>query len=79
MKRRTLIVNGVLVVLLGAVGFGIYQAFTPAMNTAQAQTRSSPVQRGTVTETVSAAGTIASGYSGSANFGTSGKVTSINV
>jgi macrolide-specific efflux system membrane fusion protein len=78
-RRRTWVINGVLVVLLGGAAFGIYQAFSPAQSTAQAQTRSSAVVRGTVTETVSAAGTISSSYTGSANFGSSGKVASINV
>ncbi|OXM52567.1 efflux RND transporter periplasmic adaptor subunit [Amycolatopsis alba] len=73
------VLNGVLIVLLAGAGFGIYQAFTPGQNTAQAQTRSTPVRRATVTETVSAAGTLASGYTGTANFATAGKVASIDV
>ncbi|MFC3449638.1 efflux RND transporter periplasmic adaptor subunit [Amycolatopsis speibonae] len=73
------VLNGVLVVLLAGAGFGIYQAFSPEQNTAQAQTRSTPVRRATVTETVSAAGTLASGYTGTANFATAGKVASIDV
>ncbi|MEU4669182.1 HlyD family efflux transporter periplasmic adaptor subunit [Amycolatopsis sp. NPDC023774] len=79
LRTRTWVINGVLVVLLGGAAFGIYQAFTPAGNTAQAQTRTTPVRRGDVTETVSAAGTLSSGYTGAANFTTSGKVTSIDV
>ncbi|MDT7798854.1 MAG: hypothetical protein QOI78_2287, partial [Actinomycetota bacterium] len=79
MRRRTWVINGVLVVLLGGAGFGIYQAFSPAASTAQAQSRSSAVTRSTVTETVSAAGTVSSSYSGSADFSGSGKVTAINV
>ncbi|MEV7549109.1 HlyD family efflux transporter periplasmic adaptor subunit [Amycolatopsis sp. NPDC089917] len=73
------VLNGVLIVLLAGAGFGIYQAFSPGQNTAQAQTRSTPVRRATVTETVSAAGTLASGYTGTANFATAGKVASIDV
>ncbi|OOC07050.1 efflux RND transporter periplasmic adaptor subunit [Amycolatopsis azurea] len=73
------VLNGVLIVLLAGAGFGIYQAFSPEQNTAQAQTRSTPVRRATVTETVSAAGTLASGYTGTANFATGGKVASIDV
>ncbi|MGW4484067.1 efflux RND transporter periplasmic adaptor subunit [Amycolatopsis sp. NPDC004368] len=79
LRTRTWVINGVLVVLLGGAAFGIYQAFTPGGNTAQAQTRTTPVRRGDVTETVSAAGTLTSGYTGAANFTTSGKVTSIDV
>ncbi|HEV7978307.1 efflux RND transporter periplasmic adaptor subunit [Amycolatopsis sp.] len=79
MRRRTWVINGVLIVLLCGAGFGIYQAFSPAESTAQAQTRSSPVTRGTVTETISAAGTVSSSYTGSADFSGSGKVTAINV
>lgn len=77
--RRAWIINGALVVLLAGAGFGIYQAFTPASNTAQAQTRSTPVRRATVSETISAAGTLASTYTGAANFTSAGKVTSIDV
>ena len=73
------LINGALVVLLAGAGFGIYEAFTPATNTAQAQTRSTPVRRATVTQTISAAGTLASSYTGAANFATAGKVTSIDV
>ena len=77
--RRAWVINGALVVLLAGAGFGIYQAFTPASNTAQAQTRSTQVRRATVSETISAAGTLASTYTGAANFTTAGKVTSIDV
>ena len=73
------VINGALVVLLAGAGFGIYQAFSPEPNTAQAQSRSTPVRRATVTETISAAGTLASSYTGAANFATAGKVTSIDV
>ncbi|EME60241.1 efflux RND transporter periplasmic adaptor subunit [Amycolatopsis decaplanina] len=73
------VINGVLIVLLAGAGFGIYQAFSPGKNAAEAQTRSTPVRRATVTETVSAAGTLASGYTGTANFATAGKVASIDV
>ncbi len=77
--RRAWVINGALVVLLAGAGFGIYQAFTPAASTAQAQSRSTPVRRATVSETISAAGTLASTYTGAANFTTGGKVTSIDV
>jgi macrolide-specific efflux system membrane fusion protein len=73
------VINGALVVLLAGAGFGIYQAFSPEPNTAQAQTRSTQVRRATVTETISAAGTLASSYTGAANFTTAGKVTAIDV
>ncbi|MET8995041.1 HlyD family efflux transporter periplasmic adaptor subunit [Amycolatopsis sp. NPDC004169] len=73
------VINGALVVLLAGAGFGIYQAFSPAPSSAQAQSRSTPVRRATVTETVSAAGTLASSYTGAANFATAGKVTAIDV
>ncbi|WP_037366256.1 efflux RND transporter periplasmic adaptor subunit [Amycolatopsis orientalis] len=79
LRTRTWVINGVLVVLLGGAAFGIYQAFSPASSTAQAQTRTTPVRRANVSQTVSAAGTIASTYTGVANFTTSGKVTSIDV
>ncbi len=73
------VINGALVVLLAGAGFGIYQAFSPEPSSAQAQSRSTPVRRATVTETVSAAGTLAGSYTGAANFATAGKVTSIDV
>ncbi|MGW3962116.1 efflux RND transporter periplasmic adaptor subunit [Amycolatopsis sp. NPDC005003] len=73
------VINGALVVLLAGAGFGIYQAFSPEPSSAQAQSRSTPVRRATVTETVSAAGTLASSYTGAANFATAGKVTAIDV
>ncbi|MEU7784003.1 HlyD family efflux transporter periplasmic adaptor subunit [Amycolatopsis sp. NPDC049159] len=73
------VINGALVVLLAGAGFGIYQAFSPEPSTAQAQSRSTPVRRATVTETISAAGTLASSYTGAANFSGAGKVTSIDV
>ncbi|SEF31019.1 membrane fusion protein, macrolide-specific efflux system [Amycolatopsis pretoriensis] len=73
------VINGALVVLLAGAAFGIYQAFSPEPSTAQAQTRSTQVRRATVTETISAAGTLASSYTGAANFSTAGKVTSIDV
>ncbi|MFD9894218.1 efflux RND transporter periplasmic adaptor subunit [Amycolatopsis sp. NPDC059027] len=76
---RTWVINGVLVVLLGGAAFGIYQAFTPSSSTAQAQTRTTPARLATVTQTISAAGTLASSYTGAANFGTSGKVSAISV
>ncbi|ATY09240.1 RND transporter [Amycolatopsis sp. AA4] len=79
LRTRTWVINGVLVVLLGGAAFGIYQAFSPSSSTAQAQTRTTPVRRANVSQTVSAAGTIASTYTGVANFTTSGKVTSIDV
>ncbi|WP_290054528.1 efflux RND transporter periplasmic adaptor subunit [Amycolatopsis solani] len=73
------VINGALVVLLAGAGFGIYQAFSPEPSTAQAESRSTPVRRATVTETISAAGTLASSYTGAANFSSAGKVTSIDV
>ncbi|GAA4541537.1 efflux RND transporter periplasmic adaptor subunit [Amycolatopsis samaneae] len=76
---RTWVINGVLVVLLGGAAFGIYQAFTPSSGTAQAQTRTTPARLATVTQTVSAAGTLASSYTGAANFTTAGRVSAIAV
>ncbi|TDQ00556.1 efflux RND transporter periplasmic adaptor subunit [Labedaea rhizosphaerae] len=73
------LVNGILVVVLVAAGFVAYEAFAPDSTTAQAQTRSTPVRRATVTETVSASGTLASTYTGAADFAGSGEVTAIDV
>lgn len=78
-KRRTLLINGLLVVALAGTGFGIYQAFVPAAGDAQAQARTTPVSVADVAETVSAAGTVASAYTANADFAVSGKVASVEV
>jgi macrolide-specific efflux system membrane fusion protein len=78
-KTRTWVINGVLIVVLAAAGFGVYEAFSPAQGSAQTQTRTSAVRRATVTETVSAAGTISSAYTANVNFSSAGKVTTVDV
>ncbi|QFU94184.1 efflux RND transporter periplasmic adaptor subunit [Amycolatopsis sp. YIM 10] len=78
-KRRTWVINGVLVLALGGAAFGAYQAFAPAEGDAQAQSRTTPVTRADVTESVSAAGTVASAYTANADFGTAGEVATIEV
>ncbi|MBO2451593.1 HlyD family efflux transporter periplasmic adaptor subunit [Actinomadura barringtoniae] len=80
LKRRTLLVNGALGVLLVAGVGAAY--FTLADDGAQAQQgrqRVSQVARGTVQSSVSASGSVASARSRSLSFGTSGTVKKIYV
>jgi macrolide-specific efflux system membrane fusion protein len=81
LRHPSVAVNAVLVVALAAGGLWAYRtlagpAATPA---ASASVRSVPVQRGTVTKTVTADGTVASAGTASASFGTGGTVTAIQV
>ena len=78
-RRRTWILNGVLVLLLLGAGYGIYAGMAPAAQTAQVQGRTTTVTKGKVTETVSATGTVASSYTADVGFRTSGVVASIDV
>ncbi|PPK64882.1 efflux RND transporter periplasmic adaptor subunit [Actinokineospora auranticolor] len=79
--RRGLVVNGILaVVLVGAAVAGYFVLFGGGTETAAAaQTRTAAAQTRDVSETVTAAGTVASGYTGTASFGTSGTVAAVNV
>lgn len=68
-----------MVALLGA-GWGAYTLLWPSSNAAPTtNVRSAAVQRGTVVDTVSAAATVQSSYTATADFGTSGTITQINV
>src|SRR3954467_9261689 len=78
--RRAWLINGVLVVALVAAGWGAYKLLWPSSTSAAAtHVRTGPVQRGSVVDTVSAAATVQSSYTASADFGTSGTITQINV
>ncbi|MFD1051599.1 RND transporter, partial [Kibdelosporangium lantanae] len=78
--RRAWLINGVLVVALVAAGWGAYKLLWPSStNAAATNVRKAPVQRGSVVDTVSAAATVQSSYTASADFGTSGTITQINV
>jgi multidrug efflux pump subunit AcrA (membrane-fusion protein) len=78
MKRRTLIIIALVIVV--AIGTGIYfmqQQTKPATTTTAQQT--STVTRGSLTATVSAAGNVSAPNSVALAFQTSGRVTQVNV
>ncbi|WP_203989643.1 efflux RND transporter periplasmic adaptor subunit [Sphaerisporangium rufum] len=77
-KRRALIVNGTLAVLLLG-GAGVAYASLTAGPSAEAPPPTAPVTRGTVLATVSASGAVASAKTRSLDFGTAGTVTKIYV
>lgn len=80
LRRRVLLLNGALAVLL-AVGIGVgYLSLNGGDDTASASsTRTAQVTRGNVVSSVSASGSVASSRTRSLTFGTSGTVTKINV
>ncbi|WP_026422560.1 efflux RND transporter periplasmic adaptor subunit [Actinokineospora inagensis] len=79
--RRGLLVNGLLAVVLVGLGVGGYFLFfnTGSEPAAAATARTAAVTARDVSETVTASGTVQSGYSGSASFGTSGTVATVSV
>lgn len=81
MRRGTRItVNVVLVVALGAAGWGTYQALRPSTGeSAETGVRTVAASTTTVTATVSAAATIASAYTADVDFATAGKVATVDV
>jgi macrolide-specific efflux system membrane fusion protein len=79
LRRRTLVVNGTLGVLLaGGIG-AAYLSLADDGAGASTSTRVTRVMRGTVAETVSASGSVTSGRTRSLSFGASGTVTKIHV
>ena len=76
-RRKSLLINGTLVVVLVAVGVTSYLEIRPAGNSTALVT--STVAQGTVLATVSAAGTLEAAQNLGLNFTTGGKVTSIDV
>ncbi|GAA4509703.1 hypothetical protein GCM10023191_071210 [Actinoallomurus oryzae] len=80
LRRRVLLLNGALAVLL-AVGIGVgYLSLTGGDDAAGApSTRTARVARGNVVSSVSASGSVASSRTRSLTFGTSGTVTKIYV
>ena len=79
LKRRTLLLNGTLAVLLAAgVGFA-YISLADDGGDAGAATRTSQVLRGTVEQSVSASGSVQSAKTQSLDFAASGTVTHIYV
>ena len=80
-KRRALILNGALgVLLLGGAGIAYSSlGVGGGASTADAAVRTVPVTRGTVSASVSASGTVASAKARSLNFGSSGTVEKVYV
>src|SRR2546421_12636065 len=79
-KGRILAINGALVLVLGAAGWGAYELLWPSTESnAASDARHMAVLRANVIDTVSAAGTLQSGYTANADFATSGTVTEIDV
>jgi macrolide-specific efflux system membrane fusion protein len=79
-RRRVVVVNGVLVILLLLAGWAGYRLLWPDDSAdATSGVRTTAVTTTDVAETVSAAGTVESAYTGTANFRTSGTVSTIDV
>ncbi len=79
-RRRSWLVNGLLVVVLIGAGVAGYLVFFGSPGSAQpAAARTAAAANRDVAETVTAAGTVQSSYTASASFGTSGTVTNIHV
>jgi macrolide-specific efflux system membrane fusion protein len=78
-RTRLIVVNGVLLVGVAAVGLFAYRAIAGGGTPSQGGVRTATVARGTVLETVSASGTVASARTMDLNFSTGGKVSEIDV
>ena len=76
-RRKSLLINGTLAVILVAVGVTSYLEIRPAGSSTALVT--STVQQGTVLATVSASGTLEAAQNLGLNFTTGGKVTAIDV
>jgi multidrug efflux pump subunit AcrA (membrane-fusion protein) len=79
-RARILVINAVLILVLGATAWGAYELLWPSTESnAASGARHMSVLRTSVVESVSAAGTLQSGYTADADFATSGTVTEIDV
>ena len=79
-SRRLLFVNGAIVlVLLLTAGGTVYVLTKTSSSSASSTLRTTPVGRGTVAETVTAAGSVTTAASATLNFGASGKIAEIRV
>ncbi|WP_394620347.1 efflux RND transporter periplasmic adaptor subunit [Lentzea sp. JNUCC 0626] len=80
-RRRSLVINGLLVVVLLGAGVAGYLVFFGSSGSAQSATatRTAAAANRDVSEVVTASGTVQSSYSAAASFGASGTVTEINV
>ncbi|MFK3983970.1 efflux RND transporter periplasmic adaptor subunit [Micromonospora sp. NPDC050397] len=82
LRRPSMLVNAVLGLAVVGGGLWVYTSFVrpdPSSAATGDTTRTVPVGQGTVTATVSAAGTLRSAATASANFGTAGTVSEIRV
>lgn len=78
--RRAWLINGVLVLALIAAGWGAYTFLWPSSGaTTTTGVRTVAATRTSVVESVSAAATVQSSYTATADFGTSGTITQIFV
>lgn len=79
-RRRSLLINGLLVVLLLGAGVAGYLVFFGSSGNAQTTAaRTAAAANRDVSEVVTASGTVQSSFSAAASFGAAGTVTEINV
>lgn len=78
-SRRLWIVNGVIVLVLLLAAGGTIYGLTKTSSSTDTGLRTTPVGRGTVAETVTAAGSVTTANSATLNFGSSGKIAEIRV
>ncbi|MGW6932135.1 efflux RND transporter periplasmic adaptor subunit [Lentzea sp. NPDC054927] len=79
-RRRSLLINGLLVVVLLGAGVAGYLVFFGSSGSAQpTAARTAAAANRDVSETVTASGTVQSSFSAAASFGASGTVTEVNV
>ncbi|MFI6094385.1 efflux RND transporter periplasmic adaptor subunit [Lentzea sp. NPDC051213] len=79
-RRRSLLINGLLVVVLLGAGVAGYLVFFGSSGSAQTTaTRTAAAANRDVSEVVTASGTVQSSFSAAASFGTTGTVTEVNV
>ncbi|MCR3749215.1 efflux RND transporter periplasmic adaptor subunit [Lentzea californiensis] len=79
-RRRSLVINGLLVVVLLGAGVAGYLVFFGSSGSAQpTAARTTAAANRDVSEVVTASGTVQSSFSAAASFGASGTVTEVNV
>jgi macrolide-specific efflux system membrane fusion protein len=79
-RRRSLLINGLLVVVLLGAGVAGYLVFFGSSGNAQtAAARTAAAANRDVSEVVTASGTVQSSFSAAASFGAAGTVTEVNV
>ncbi len=78
-SRRLLFVNGAIVLVLLLAAGGTVYALTKSSSSSSSTLRTTPVGRGTVAETVTAAGSVTTAASATLNFGVSGRIAEIRV